>query len=122
MYAKNIEIMTLQRFNPERLGCVIVKQFASLFDAYFEQRSLVPENRWIEVSYEELDQKPLQTIERVYGHLDLPDYSVSQPAIAEYVNSLSSYTKNSHHEIEPKFRQKVLDHWGRCFDEWGYER
>ena len=122
MYAKNIEIMTLQRFNPERLGCVIVKQFASLFDAYFEQRSLVPENRLIEVSYEELDQKPLQTIERVYGHLDLPDYSVSQPAIAEYVNSLSSYTKNSHHEIEPKFKQKVHDHWGRCFDEWGYER
>ena len=122
MYAKNLEIMTLQRFNPKRMGCEIVNHFQTLFDAYFEQRSLVPSDRLVEISFEELDQNPLRTIETVYETLNLPDYSVAQPAIAAYVDSLSSYEKNSHHEIEPIFKEKVLKQWGRCFDEWGYDR
>ena len=121
MYEKNLEIMTLQRFNPERIGCDVVKHFGRLFDAYFEQRSLVPANRLMEIGFADLDANPLGTIENVYQQLGLPDYSVAQPAISAYVDSLGSYQKNAHREIDPEFKQKVRDRWSHCFEEWGYE-
>ena len=122
MYGRNLEIMALQRFNKDRIACNVIRHFGSLFHAYFEQRQLIPEDRLIEISYQELDQDPVGTLRRTYEHLDLPDFQVAEPKIREYVDSLASYEKNQHHEIEPRYQRKVSEDWARCFDEWGYAR
>ena len=122
MYDRNLEIMALQRFNADRIACNVIRHFGSLFDAYFEQRDLIPKDRLIEISYSELDQDPMGTLHRIYSRLGLPNFDVAEPTIRGYVDSLSSYEKNAHRDIDPKYKQKVQERWARCFDEWGYQR
>jgi len=98
----------------------IVKDYIEVYDAFFEQRSLIPDGSFCEVAFEQLERDPIAELKRIYETLRLPSFGFAEPKIQEYVESIASYQKNAFPELPLETRELLSQLWARSFDEWGY--
>jgi hypothetical protein len=110
----------LQKYEPPDWEKIILRQYKEVFDAFFDQRGLIPPGRFHELGYEDLDRDPLGEMERLYERLGLPDFGVLAPNLRGYLDSLAGYRKNTFAELAPETRQRIVEECRRCFEEWGY--
>lgn len=98
----------------------IIRQYKELYDAYFEQRELIPDGRFHELRFEELERDPVGEMRKLYTSVGLPKFENVELTLRTYLDSLSHYRKNVFPELAPDVRRHVASEWGRCFEEWGY--
>jgi hypothetical protein len=98
----------------------ILRMYRKMYDAYFEDRSLIPAGQFCEVGFEQLEQDPVGQVRRIYEALQLPDFRHVQSEVQAYVNSISDYRKNSFPGLPEQLRQRITNDWQRSFQEWGY--
>jgi hypothetical protein len=98
----------------------VIRQYRVVYEAFFEERSLIPRGRYCEVGFEELERDPLGEMTRIYDQLSLPDFAEVRPAIERYVRSLAGYQKNAHSDLPVEVKSEISGAWRRCFEEWGY--
>ena len=70
-----------------------------MYDAYFEQRGLIPEGRLCEVGYEDLERDPVGVVGSVYEALGLPGFEDLRPRLETYLGSIAGYRKNRHADL-----------------------
>lgn len=125
-FARAIEavspMIALQRAASADLDERIFRLYEEILDAFFEQRRLIPESRFCEVRFEDLEKDPLVQVRSVYERLGLPDFRDAEPALRRYVDSLSGYNKNVPEELPADLRKRIAQAGERCFAEWGYPR
>lgn len=100
----------------------IISVYTEMYDAYFEQRGLIPEGRLCEVGYEALERDPLGVVGSVYDSLGLPGFGALEPRLEAYLVSIAGYRKNRLDDLPGPLWRRIAHEWGRSFDEWGYER
>jgi hypothetical protein len=110
----------LQRPDYSDLEGRILRQYREVYDAFFEERGLIPKGHFHEVGFEALEADPLGQVRGIYEALALPDFGHVEPALRRYVESLAGYKKNVLPELPPDLRGRIAGAWRRCFDEWGY--
>jgi omega-hydroxy-beta-dihydromenaquinone-9 sulfotransferase len=110
----------LQRRNLKLLDDGILRRYRILYDAFFEERGLIPTGRYHDLCFEELESDPLGQMELLYEKLSLPGFAALRPALQQYVVSLADYRKNALPDLSLSLKQRIAKHWRRCFDEWGY--
>jgi hypothetical protein len=98
----------------------VVALYRELYDAFFEQRPLIPAGRYYELRYEDLERDPIREMRKLYEALSLPPFEYVEPVLRRYVDSLKSYKKNAHVELSPDLRERIATEWRPCFEEWGY--
>jgi hypothetical protein len=114
---KLMGLFALQRRRLDVEECTIGDE---IFNAFFEEKCLIREDRLHEVRFENLERDPIGEMRRVYEALSLPDFGVVEPSMRSYVASLSGYEKNTYPPIEPGLRERIAHEWRRCFESWGY--
>jgi hypothetical protein len=112
----------LQNPGPADLDTRIIRRYKTMYEAFFEERHLIPEGRFHEVSYDRLERDPVGETQAIYERLNIPDFEGFRPSLERYVSSISDYRKNEYPELPSALRKKVARAWGRSFDEWGYPR
>ncbi len=100
----------------------IIAVYTEMYDAYFEQRALIPEGRLHDVSYEDLERQPVSVIRSIYGSLGMEGLEDVTPRLEGYLTAIASYRKNRHVSLPEELRRRIAKDWGRSFDEWRYER
>ena len=100
----------------------ILSVYTAMYDAYFDERGLIPGGRLCEVSYEALVRDPSAVIGSIYDSLGLSGFGELRPRLETYLGSIAGYRGNRHDELPEPLRRRIADEWGRSFDEWGYER
>ncbi len=110
----------LQRPDLAGIDDGILRRYTALYDAYFEERQLIPQGQFHEVCFEDLERAPVQEIGRLYDRLALPGYADFKPRLQAYVDSLGGYRKNEFPALAPPLRRKIAREWGRSFEQWGY--
>jgi hypothetical protein len=110
----------LQRPNLENLDDWILNQYQEMYEAFFDQKKLIPESRFHEVGFEQLEQNPVEEVRKLYKALDLPEFSVVEPNLRRYVQSLSGYQKNTFSELRPDIKRRITNKWRESFETWGY--
>jgi omega-hydroxy-beta-dihydromenaquinone-9 sulfotransferase len=100
----------------------IISVYTEMYDAYFEERGLIPEGRHCEVRYEDLERDPVGGLGSVYEALGLPGFDGLLPRLEGYLGSITGYRKNRHEELPEPLRRRIAHEWGRSFDEWRYGR
>jgi hypothetical protein len=93
-----------------------------MYDAYFEQRALIPEGRVYDVSYEDLERQPVSVIWSIHESLGLSGFEDVRPRLEGYLASFAGYRKNRHGDLPEELRQRIAHEWGQSFNEWRYER
>jgi hypothetical protein len=111
---------TLQRPNLAGLEERILRQYHEVYDAYFDERGLIPAGRLHDLRYESLEADPIGELQRLYAALGLPDFAPAEPAIRSYLESIADYAKNRPAEVPPPWKDQVARRWRRSFDEWRY--
>jgi len=110
----------LQRPDLDRIDERIIRRYTRLHDAFFAERHLIPEARFHEISFDELEREPIGTVKEIYQKLGLNDFDGFQPKLRQYVDSLAGYRKNRFEELEPSSRELIAHEWNRSFETWNY--
>jgi hypothetical protein len=100
----------------------IISVYAEMYDAFFEERGLIPEGRLCEVGFEDLERDPVGVVGSVYEALGLSGFEDVRPRLEGYLGSIAGYRKNRHDKLPEPLRRRIAHEWGRSFDEWGYDR
>lgn len=108
----------MQDITPRELEDGAVLMYQRIMRKYLSERHLIPDDRFVEIRFEDLREDPLGILERVYRHLGL-NWENAQSAIAAYAATLSSYRQNRYPDGEHVQRQ-VDAHWGFAVEEWQY--
>jgi hypothetical protein len=116
----SLRTMGLQHVDGRRIADEVIERFEMMYDAFFEERSLIPEGRFHEVCFEDLEKDPVGQVERIYDNLGLPGFEAVQSPLRRYVDSIVSYRKNTYPELSSSLRRDVGRAWRRNFEEWGY--
>jgi hypothetical protein len=99
----------------------ILGVYTEMYNAYFEERCLVPEGRLCEVGYEDLERDPVGVVGSVYEALGLPGFRDVRPRLETYLGSIAGYRKSQHPDLPEALLRRIADEWGRSFEAWGYE-
>lgn len=110
----------LQRPGSIDLESRILRVGREMYDAFFEERGLVPAGRFYEVDFAELESDAIGQVQKIYEGLALPDFGYVEPRLRRYLDMLSGYKKNKLHESPPQVRARIAREWRRYFEEWGY--
>jgi hypothetical protein len=121
MYEKAAAEGFLQRTTREDLENAVLRRYRIMYEAFFEDRSLIPDGQFHEVRFEDLERDKVNEAKKIYDHLRIPGWLHFQPTLEQYLNSLRTYEKNKHSPLREELRERIARTWARCFDEWGYD-
>jgi hypothetical protein len=98
----------------------ILRVYREMYDAYFEQRVLIPPGRLCEVAYEDLERDPIDRVGAIFEALGMPDSEAFRPGLEDYLRSIAGYRKNTHPGLPDLLRRRIAREWDRNFEAWGY--
>jgi hypothetical protein len=110
----------LQRPDLPGIDDRIIQRYNLLYDAFFEERGLIPSGHFHEVSFERLECNPVEEMQKLYENLSLPGFNSFRPKLQRYVESVADYRKNEFGELADSLRRKIARSWQRSFEEWHY--
>lgn len=119
-YSTGLPFGRLQRTSDVDWTERLIRQYKELYDAFFEERGLIPGSRFHEMGFEDLEKDPVGEVRKLYEALGMPEFANVEPALRTYLSSNRDYRKNTFHELAPDVRRRIAGEWGRCFEEWGY--
>jgi omega-hydroxy-beta-dihydromenaquinone-9 sulfotransferase len=97
-----------------------LRQYRQMYDVYFRQRSLIPEGRLHELSFEDLEADPVEQVRGIYSALDLPPFGPVESRLRAYIATLTGYQKNPPTPLSTRTCKRIAREWAPCFDAWGY--
>jgi hypothetical protein len=110
-------------FGPREIDAgAVLRGYRTMYDAYFEDRDLIPAGQLVEIAYEDLERAPVEQLRAVYEGLSLGDFEPVRPAVESYLASIAGYRKGRYPKLDDGTRQQVAAACARSFDAWGYPR
>jgi hypothetical protein len=97
-----------------------IRYYRWVVDSFCDEKVLIPQDRFHEMRFEDLERDPIGQMRRVYEALGLPEFGHVEQAMARYVDSLAGYRKNAYPPLAPELRARIGREWRRSFDCWGY--
>ena len=97
-----------------------IRRYREVVDAFLAEKDLIPEGRFHELRYEDLERDPIGQMRATYEALELPDFGEIEPSVRRYVASLGGYQKSVYAEIAPATKERLRNEWRRSFSAWGY--
>ncbi|NEQ81589.1 MAG: sulfotransferase [Moorea sp. SIO2I5] len=112
--------MRLQKLLPlEELHKGILERYILMMEAYDRQSQVLPSDKLIEVSFEQVRAHPLEALQHIYTQLNIPNFSNALPYFTQYINSQKNYKQNTYHYTKANLLS-VQKAWGKWIDRWGY--
>jgi hypothetical protein len=112
--------LCLQTSNSPNLDARIMRRYRTIYDAFFEERDLIPDGQFHEIRFEDLERDPVAQMRGLYESLGIPGFETLRPSLENYVRANSSYRKNTYEELPVSLRREISQAWRRSFDEWIY--
>ncbi|MGB7874086.1 MAG: sulfotransferase [Anaerolineales bacterium] len=119
LYNKMLPYSQLQEISNEEIDANILTFYRDLMRHYLNDRSLIPPQNLVEISYKELDERPLPVMRRIYNRLNFWPYARVRGRIRRYLKSQENYQKNSY-QISREDIESVNRYWEFAFQEWRY--
>ena len=113
-------LMKLQRLDAASLEARVLDRYVEMYDAFFEEKPLVPAGRFHELGFEALERDPAGELRRLYDALGLGGFDAFAVRLQAYLDGIRHYEKNVHGELPEPLRTEIRQRWGRTFEEWGY--
>ena len=120
LYKKTISTQLLQEANHDVIQENIFYFYKSTIEGYLKNRSKIPENQLIEISFKNLEENLIDTISNIYHKLDIKGFNDLKPKLEDYKMKLKNYKKTTFSDIPIPIQEKLRTEWDIAFKEWGY--
>jgi hypothetical protein len=114
-------IYTVQTWKDEDLQQGIIDNYKELYEKFNATRKLIPEDRIVDIKYEDFIKDPMPHLKQIYDDLDLEGFDAVKDNFAKYIKSQESYTPGKH-VISDDIIRKVNENWDFIREMQGYER
>ncbi len=118
-FKKMLRMLSLQDISHINVEKVVIELYLKLMERYDAESTMIPEGNLCEVSFETLEESPLEELERIHEELQLPGWEITQARIEAYLSELKDYRKNEF-KPEEKVISKVEHSWGKYIERWDY--
>lgn len=118
-YDKLLAEFALQSYAHMDIDTLILDTYDEMMSRYINETAIFTDKQLIEVSYDALQAKPLETLETIYTQLDLPNFASDKERFERYLSSIEGYQKNSF-TPSPVLTARIEARWRRYFKHWGY--
>jgi omega-hydroxy-beta-dihydromenaquinone-9 sulfotransferase len=122
MEKKTIPLYAYQKTDFRYLEDFVLWRYSEMYDAFLEDIELIPEGQFTQISFEELEKNPLETIEKVYRDVRLPSFDEAKSSIVKYLDSIADYKKNRYPELPDDQKKKIQLSWKRYLEAFGYKK
>lgn len=112
--------LQLQSISESDLDNIILSVYNEIMHKYFEDKNMIPQDNLIEVSFEDLEKRPLDIIKTIYDKLQIPDFETARNSFEKYLENSKGYKKNKH-LIKKELLDKILEDWDFVMKEWDYD-
>jgi hypothetical protein len=119
LYDTFLAITQLQAISRSEIEANILLFYTQMMQKFLAEKHLIPPENLVEVKFENLDTNPLAELRRIYERLNLPGFSIAEPALRTYIATQASYQKNRYALAKADI-EKVNRHWQFAFEAWGY--
>ncbi len=110
----------LQKPDLKKLDEEILQRYVQMYDAYFEDVEMIPDEHFHQIRFEELEADPVREIKRTYESLSLDHFEDFEPVLKQYVSTLEGYKKNKFTPLDEATKKTVAERWERSFKTWNY--
>lgn len=97
----------------------VLRNFEQMYDAFCEDAQDVPAGNLCEVSYDQLVQSPVETIEKIYKELGIDGFEEKKEEFVKFAATQKSYKKNKF-ELAPEIKEVIAKRWKKYFDRYHY--
>ena len=122
LYEKAVKTQFLQEFSEKEIEERIIYCYEKSMQKYLEDKHLIPEGSLFEISFNELETQPINSLEKIYSNLNISDFNKNKTNFKAYLNTVKSYKKNQLTEIPPEVKDEINTRWKFAFDNWKYDR
>ncbi|MDC0230503.1 sulfotransferase [Aureispira] len=100
---------------------VIIENYKKVMKAYLRDKSLIPKDNLIEVSYDEIGEGSEKIFSKIYKSLNLDSHDEALPHVKAYLKTIKGYEKNEFIPIEEDMVKRIQAEWKFAFEEYGYD-
>lgn len=118
MYRQNVRLQQLMPLEDLKKG--ILQRYALMMQAYDRQIQTLPSEKLVEISFEQVRDRPLEALQHIYAQLNLSGFTSALPHFEQYINSQKSYKQNTYQYAREDLHS-VQQAWGKWIDRWDYQ-
>jgi hypothetical protein len=117
-YSVNIEDWQLQDVPDDELDDHVLEIYDLFMERYRRDKHLIPEGRLVEVRFEDVEQDPLEELERIYAQLGLSGFEAARGRFQAYVDAQKDYQKNRYTLTREQI-DRIGQRWSADIQLWG---
>ena len=120
LYRETVANFYLQDIKNYDLTQSILDRYNVMYESFFEERLLLAPEQFIEISFDDLQKNPFETLSRVYNQLQINGFEQFKPKLTAYLEKTKNYQKNKYKELDKNLQQRIYEAWEKSFVEWNY--
>lgn len=109
----------LHKVDQKFLDNMIIDVYNRIMKDYLEQKSLIPPENLIELSFEEFEKNPLEQVEKIYTHLWKEDFAAIKPYFSKYLETQKKHIKNKY-SVDSTEIDMIYKHLGKHIEHYNY--
>ncbi len=118
-FQKLFPALALQDYRHVDADAIIFSTYKRMMETLIRDLAQLPVDEFIEIKYEQLEERPLAELEKVYTRLGLSGYQEAEPFFEKYLDGIRGYTKNQYLQ-DPTEVKLIRHHWHRIINHYGY--
>ncbi len=111
------EALGLTRARPDELEATVLETYAEMMRRFERDRAALAPDRVVDVRYEDLRDRPLATLERLYAALGLADFDADRAPIEAHLARVADY-RAGRYALDARTRERIAEAWGPWLDRW----
>ena len=120
LYNRMVNSQMLQHCSQREIEHIILEDNARILRKYLRERELIPEGNLIEISFDELESAPMDTLESIYSGLGLEGFEAVAPEMKNYLDTVRKYRRNTYRPLRKKLLERIWKKWDFWFKAFGY--
>ncbi len=118
-FNKLLPAYSLQPYHHLDVDEVIFSTYLKMMKRLIDDLSRVPDEEYIEISYESMEKEPIHQLSSIYTRLGLTGFEFSRPYFEKYLHSIQGYSKNKYVQSEMQ-RKLINDRWIEIIEHYRY--
>jgi len=118
-YKRMMPHLQLQSISEEEIVNSIIDIYKSTMQDFIACRNEITSDNLIEVSYADLEKKPLELIEKIYESFEIEGFKNAKPLFKDFIDEMVVYKKNKHY-ISNELLKRITSEFGFAMKEYGY--